>query len=121
MNIEFRNRGWSDELYKKVVRLGLGFQMQTSRTPSADEPRITTPQWALDRVAEIGAAAADKISTLGVRIVGDLSTLGAPALAEEPGDAVLQDIELPIEAAREAVIGTILSSGVLTDTPVETT
>jgi hypothetical protein len=56
-----------------------------------------------------------------VRIVGDLSTLGAPALAEEPGDAVPQEIELPIEAAREAVIGTILSSGVLTDTPVETT
>jgi hypothetical protein len=121
MNIEFRNRGWSDELYKKVVRMGLGFQMQTNRTPDVDEPRITTPQWALDRVAEIGAAAADKISTLGVRIVGDLSTLGAPALAEEPGDAVPQEIELPIEAAREAVIGTILSSGVLTDTPVETT
>ena len=43
-------------------------------------------------------------------IVGDLSTLGAPALADEPGDAVPQETELPIEAAREAVIGTILSS-----------
>jgi hypothetical protein len=121
MNIEFRNRGWSDELYKKVVRMGLGFQMQTNRSPHDDEPRITTPQWALDRVAEIGAAAADKISTLGVRIVGDISTLGAPLLAEESGEAIPDEMDLPIDAAREAVIGTILSSGVLTDTPVETT
>jgi hypothetical protein len=121
INIEFRNKGWSDELYKKVVLNGLGFQMQTNRTPQVDEPRITTPQWALDRVAEIGAAAADKISTLGVRIVGDISTLGAPLLAEDSREATPEEMELPVAAAREAVLGIILFSGVVTETPVEAT
>jgi hypothetical protein len=121
INIEFRNRGWSDELYRRMVLKGIGFQMQTNRTPHVDEPRITTPQWALDRVAEIGAAAADKISTLGVRIVGDISTLGAPRLADESREATGGPATLPIDAARAAVIGAILTSGVLTVTPVETT
>ena len=120
INVEFKNRGWSDELYRRMVLKGIGFQMQTQRTPAVDEPRITTPQWALDRVAEIGAAAADKISTLGVRIVGDISTLGAPRLADESRGAGAP-ATLPIDAAREAVIGAILTSGVLTVTPVETT
>jgi hypothetical protein len=120
INAEFRSRGWSDELYRRMVLKGIGFQMQTQRTPAVDEPRITTPQWALDRVAEIGAAAADKISTLGVRIVGDISTLGAPRLADESRGAGAP-ATLPIDAAREAVIGAILTSGVLTVTPVETT
>jgi hypothetical protein len=120
INVEFKNRGWSDELYRRMVLKGIGFQMQTHRTPDVDEPRITTPQWALDRVAEIGAAAADKISTLGVRIVGDISTLGAPRLADESRGAGAPTT-LPIDAAREAVIGAILTSGVLTVTPVETT
>jgi hypothetical protein len=119
INIEFGRRGWSDELYRRMVLKGSGFQMQTGRTPHADEPRITTPQWALDRVAEIGAAAADKISTLGVRIVGDISTLGAPRIADESREA--NQTTLPVDAACEAVIGAILASGVLTDTPVETT
>jgi hypothetical protein len=121
INVEFKNRGWSDELYRRMVLKGIGFQMQTNRIPHVDEPRITTPQWALDRVAEIGAAAADKISTLGVRIVGDISTLGAPRLADESRVAVGKPPTLPVDAAREAVIGAILTSGVLTVTPVETT
>jgi hypothetical protein len=121
INVEFKNRGWSDELYRRMVLKGIGFQMQTNRTPHPDEPRITTPQWALDRVAEIGAAAADKISTLGVRIIGDISTLGAPRLADESREAAGGPATLPVDAAREAVIGAILTSGVLTVTPVETT
>jgi hypothetical protein len=121
INIEFVNRGWSDKLYRRMVLKGVGFQMQTNRTPRVDEPRITTPQWALDRVAEIGAAAADKISTLGVRIVGDISTLGAPRLADESRAAIGAQATLPVDAAREAVIGAILTSGVLTVPTVETT
>jgi hypothetical protein len=121
INAEFKRRGWSDELYRRMVLKGISFQMQTNRTPHVDEPRITTPQWALDRVAEIGAAAAEKISTLGVRIVGDISKLGAPALADESREAVGEPATLPVDAAREAVIGAILTSGVLTVTPVETT
>jgi hypothetical protein len=122
INVEFRRRGWSDELYKKLVRKGLGLQMQTNRRPGADEPRITTPQWALDRAAEIGAAAAGKLSALGVRIVGDVSTLGALVHAEEPSEAARAAQALPVDAAREAVLGTIISSGLLSpSTAVEST
>jgi hypothetical protein len=93
--------------------------MQANRTPGPDEARITTPQWALDRAAEIGAAAAAKISTLGVRIVGDISTLGARVVATERNEAADRDPLIAVEAAREAVVGTILSSGITTSAPVE--
>jgi hypothetical protein len=126
LNIEFRRRGWPDSLYRQVVREGAGLQMQTNRTPRSGEPRITTPQWALDRAAEIGAVAAENLSGLGVRVVGDLSSLGAPLCAEEPslgvGAGAGAGVELPVEAAREAVVGTIISSGLLTPvTAVEST
>jgi hypothetical protein len=110
INIEFRRRGWSDELYKTLMRRGLVLQMQTKRTPRADEPRITTPQWALDRVAEIGATDAEKLSTLDVRIVGDISTLGASVRAEKAQEATRANIVLPVDGAREAVIGMITAS-----------
>ena len=93
--------------------------MQTNRTPDADEPRITTPQWALDRAAEIGAAAADKLSALGVRIVGDISTLGARVLADRAATGDPRNPMVAVGAAREAVVGTIISSGLPTVTPVE--
>jgi hypothetical protein len=111
INLEFIRNGWSDELYLHVVRRGFGNHMQLTRTPHPDEPRISTPQWALDRAAEIGAAAAEKLSTLGVRILGDISTLGAPVVAAEPGEAVPAQGYVAVEAAREAVLGTMASSG----------
>jgi hypothetical protein len=114
VNIEFRRNSWPPEVYKQLVRQGLVARLQTSRAPSLDEARITTPQWALDRAAEIGAAAAEKLAALGVRIVGDVSTLGAPVLADDPRGDARADTALPIEAAREAVLGTIVSSGLLT-------
>jgi hypothetical protein len=121
VNGEFLGRGWSDKQYRKYVRQGLTAQMQTSRTPPADEPRVTTPQWALDRAAEIGAEAADKISAMGVRIVGDISTLGAPVIAADSGDAPYADPVMAVEAAREALVGAIVASGLATSTAVKVT
>jgi hypothetical protein len=121
VNGEFLGRGWSDKLYRKFVRQGLTSQMQTNRTPPADEARLTTPQWALDRAAEIGAAAADKLSALGVRIVGDVSTLGAPALATESNDPVRDYPMVAVAAAREAVVGIVVTSGLATSTAVKVT
>jgi hypothetical protein len=119
INLEFLRNGWSDALYKQLVRHGFGLYMQTNRTPDADEPRITTPQWALDQAAEIGAAAADKLSTLGVRIIGDISTLGTRVT--ESSEATGEDTVMAVDAARAAVIGTILSSGVTTSSQIEVT
>jgi hypothetical protein len=122
LNIEFKRNGWSDELYLHVARQGFAARMQTKRAPHADEPRISTPQWALDRAAEIGAAAAEKLSTLGVRIVGDISTLGAPVVAQESDAAVRAEGYIAVEAAREAILGTMFSSGLISpDKFVEST
>jgi hypothetical protein len=116
MNIEFKRNGWSDDLYLRLVRQGFAAQMQTNRTPHDDEPRISTPQWALDRAAEIGAAAAEKLSTLGVRIVGDISTLGTPVTAQERDESVRADGYVAVEAAREALLGTMISGNLLDPT-----
>lgn len=117
VNVEFGRRKWPDEFYRKVVRQGLSVQMQTSREPSDDEPPVTTPQWALDRVAEIGAEAAVTIRALGVRIVGDISSLGNRSLAEDPQLSPPEKLVLPVEAARDAVVGIITASGMLTPPP----
>jgi hypothetical protein len=114
VNIEFRRNGWPDELYKQLVRQGLVARLLTSRVPGLDEPRISTPQWALDRAAEIGAVAADNLGALGVRIVGDIATLGARVIADDPPSGGDADPTLPVAAAREAVLGPIISSGLLT-------
>jgi hypothetical protein len=120
INIEFVSRKWSDTLYMQLVRHGFSLYLQTIRVPPANEPRVTTPQWALDREAEIGAAAADKISTLGVRIAGDISKLGTRDF-EEPHDLARANMVLAVNAAREAVIGTLLCTGLMQDTLVTDT
>jgi hypothetical protein len=112
VNIEFRRRGWPDQLYKRLVRHGLIPAMQTGRVPAAGEPRITTPQWALDRAAEIGAAAAERVASTGVRVLGDLSSLGAHVVAGA-GDGTPADSVLAVAAAREAVLGIVTASGAL--------
>jgi hypothetical protein len=120
INIEFLSRKWSDTLYRQLVRHGFSLYLQTNRVPHADEPRVTPPQWALDKAADIGAAAADKLSTLGVRIVGDISKLGT-RVAEEPHEAARANKVLAVDAAREAVVGTLLCTGLMDDTLVATT
>jgi hypothetical protein len=120
INIEFLRRKWSDELYRQLVRHGFSLYLQTTRIPPADEPRVTTPQWALDKAAEIGAAAADKVSALGVRIVGDISKLGT-RVVEEPRDAAGANKIVAVDAAREAVVGTLLSTRLMEDTLVANT
>ena len=120
VNIEARRRQWSDGLYKQLIRHGFSVYLQTNRIPHADEPRVTTPQWALDQASDIGATAADKISTLGVRIVGDISQLGTRA-SEEPHEAARVNKIMAVDAARDAVLGTLLFTGLTDDTLVATT
>jgi len=120
VNIEARRRQWSDGLYKQLIRHGFSVYLQTNRIPHADEPRVTTPQWALDQASDIGATAADKISTLGVRIVGDISQLGTRA-SEEPHEAARVNKIMAVDAARDSVLGTLLFTGLTDDTLVATT
>lgn len=86
LNIEFEKRGWSNELYHQIVRLGAVTHMQT-RVPGPDEPKIITPEWAVGRGNELAATSAERIRSLGVLVVGNLDTLSEVApVAAEPGD-----------------------------------
>jgi len=106
---EFSRREWPLRNYSTFMRYGVIEQMKTGRQPAPDEPRITTPAWALDRAAEISAEMAASIEALGVNIVGDISSLG-----ERPGrdaDAGPAALLLPVEAAARAALGALIAGG----------
>ena len=115
MNIQFKRQGWSAALYKQLVVSGIDFRLRTCRVPKPGEQAIETPRWALDQAAEIGAAAAERIADLGVRVVGDLSVLGSrPADGDDGREAALVGHrDISVAAAREALVGVIIASDVL--------
>jgi hypothetical protein len=80
------------------------------RLPEPDEAVITTPKWALERAAEIGAATAATVAATGVNVIGDLGSLSVvPDSADDgAGDPPL-DPALPASAAAVAIVGTLLA------------
>jgi hypothetical protein len=104
LNIEFKKRKWPSERYHHAVRRGVVRQIQL-RSASRDEPRITTPAWAIERANAIAAAAAERITASGVHVLGDLSSLSAvPAKADT---TAVQDVPLTLDGATSAVVGAI--------------
>lgn len=116
-NVEFRQRGWPDSAYWQFIRYGALEELRT-REPSHGESRVTTPEWALARAAEIGAEMAARIATLGVRVHGDLSDLSARPSAVGDPPAPDQTV-VPAEVAALAVAGAILASGKVENTRLE--
>jgi len=82
--------------------------MVEGRTPSADEQRLVTPDWALDAAAEAGNRSADVIAASGVRVIGDLDALRT-RIPTEAGSADIPT-QLPIDAAVEAVTTVITAA-----------
>ncbi|MGW1756885.1 hypothetical protein [Streptomyces mirabilis] len=88
LNREFRGNGLPDEVYSRMVRGGAVMHMKNACRPAPDEARITTPRWALEAAAGIGAEMAGRIAAMGVRVLGDpalLSVVPSVASAEETG------------------------------------
>ncbi|MGH1555172.1 hypothetical protein ACRAWF_34780 [Streptomyces sp. L7] len=48
LNVEFRGNGLPDELYSKLVRNGAVMHMKNSCSPTPQDVKITTPQWAVE-------------------------------------------------------------------------
>ncbi len=96
---------WND--YVRLVRRGVALGMVEGREPDVSEPRLVTPDWALDAAAEHGAAAAATIGALGVNVYGNLDALAvrvpSAGIAAEPSD-------VPIAAAVEALASVIAAS-----------
>jgi hypothetical protein len=112
VNIQYHRRKWAPAIYNNVIRLGLIAQMQR-RQPERDEPGIATPQWAIDKANEIGAAAAERIQATGARVVGDLGWLSAV----QPKASDSAPTPLPPEAAKEALVGAIIATGIVERKP----
>lgn len=112
LNEEIKRREWPEEIYSMFMKAGVLRQLKVGYQPGPDEPRASTPAWALKRAAEIDTEIADNISALGVRVVGDISSLyGLPDGTAQTGtDTPMATPMLPLSAAAQAIIGAILGS-----------
>lgn len=100
---------WDD--YVRLVRRGVALGMVEGRTPAPSEPRLLTPDWALDAAAVEGNAAADAIAASGVRVVGDLDSLRVRIPSAAAGNApVAVESDIPIDAAVAALVSIIGTS-----------
>jgi hypothetical protein len=101
-NEVWRERGWSESDYTRLVRFGAVRHLQ-ARRPEDDEARILTPAWAVARAQEVSASVVTAVEESGVEVVGDLHSLtdGLPAAAVGENEPV-EDVALEV-AARFAV------------------
>ena len=106
-------KGWKP--YSDEVHDGLIKAMVEGRTPEADELRLQTPQWALDKASVLAAAYVAAIEQSGVRVMGDLKLLSAHLSGpDEISDDAAQ--ALPMDAALAAILGA-LGDGTPKDEP----
>jgi hypothetical protein len=105
VNIAFYKAKWPAERYHNVVRYGATRGMQLRRA-GRDEPRITTPAWAIERANEIAAAAVERIKATGVHVLGDLATLSQVAVPTQPPTALTAG-QLTLDGAACAVVGAL--------------
>jgi hypothetical protein len=84
-NQRYLAQGWGTADYTRFVRFGAVRHLQLRR-PGRDEPRLLTPEWAVQRAVEIGADMVESIRATGVKVVGDLDQLRDPSLARDVGD-----------------------------------
>ncbi|MFJ8104631.1 hypothetical protein [Streptomyces sp. NPDC096132] len=105
LNKEFRGNGLPDELYSKLIRNGAVMHMKNACSPTVQDVKISTPQWAVEAAAEIGAEMAERITAMGVRVVGDPKLLSAvPKPASREGAA---EARIAPEVAAQALYGAL--------------
>ena len=95
--------------YEKLVRYGVARTIVEGREPGRDEPKLHTPDWALDEAARRGAQQVEAIRRTGVRVIGDLDLLAerAPSTPPIPEGALNS---LPVEVAVEAISALVLEA-----------
>lgn len=120
-NRAFRAEGLGTQLHTKLMRFGAAEHLKR-RPPAADEPRITTPDWALQRGRIIEREIVDGIAATGVRVIGDLAKLAEPgargrkrparvaaATPEAPAPQTPDEVWATVGAT--AAMGIVLASG----------
>lgn len=102
-----KEMNWSQ--YEQLVRYGVAKTIVEGREPLPDEPRIVTPDWALDAAAERGRAAAQRIAGLGINVVGDLQALAKRIPSARPVASEAFD-HLPMDVAVRAIETLVLKA-----------
>ncbi|MDO8152702.1 hypothetical protein [Isoptericola sp. b408] len=105
VNTELRRQDLPWSAYEHWMRQGVAGNLMTARKPGDHDAAFELPRWAAEKATERGTRYADKIEATGVRVVGDLDVLRAPARWSD--DPVFTVDEVPLEAAKAAVIGAI--------------
>lgn len=98
-------RKWSWPDYQDRIRRGAVMRMVEMRVPGRDEPKLATPQWAVEAAQEVARGTVERVRAMGVQVIGDLDRLADPVRSGDPNVSAL----LPPEAAAEAVLGAILA------------
>ena len=108
-NNAFWDAGLRNALFHRVLHFGAAAYMK-QRPPSADEARIETPQWALDRCGEIAREMVARIGASGARIIGHLDALAIVPQSGLPGDHQ-PAVCIPPDIAAALAMGTVVVSG----------
>jgi hypothetical protein len=96
---------WTD--YVTLVRRGVALGMVEGREPNPAEPKLHTPDWALDSAHQVGIASVNTIRESGVQVLGNLDLLTTRVESTpDPG----QVDQLPIDAAVTAIESVISAS-----------
>ena len=101
--------GLSTASFHRVVRMRVAAEMK-KRVPGPDEPRIETPQWALDRAAGIASEIVAGIAASGVRVIGDLERLREMPRGFD-GEA-MPEVRVPPAISAAMAMGVLAASGV---------
>jgi hypothetical protein len=107
LNKEFRGNDLPEELYSKLVRHGAVMHMKNACSPTAQDVKIGTPQWAVEAAAEIGAGMARRIGTMGVRVLGDPALLSA---VPKPAAQTPAEPRIAPEVAAQALYGALAAA-----------
>jgi hypothetical protein len=110
VNMAFRERGLPDELYADAVRSGMLPKLADARATLSAPVPIRTPRWALERAAEVGAAAAAAIEASGVRVLGDLASLGEAPPPAQGDDAAVAEPAIDAATATQAIVGILAAT-----------
>lgn len=105
LNKEFRGNGLPDELYSKLIRNGAVMHMKNACSPTSQDVKISTPAWAVEAAAGIGAEMAERITAMGVRVLGDPKLLSA--VPKPAGRESVQEPRMAPEVAAQALYGAL--------------
>jgi hypothetical protein len=108
VNIALRRHRLTYEQYAHLIRYGAIMRIVEKIETGSPRVKLSTPGWALERAAELGAEYVERIGALrseGLTVIGDLHRLRAVPSPDGDGGALPEMV--PLSVAVEALLGTV--------------